>query len=197
MKHLIILTFIIVFIFFGHNLGYDANSPWWTHITYNFQHANIMHLLLNSVSFFYIFRALEQAIKPRSRWRKFATCALLPLLIATIASFFTPYPPQWLTTPLSPWWGEPEGGLGRVGEGLPVVGASGIIYAMLGMYFALIATKRIRFKDVTALIVLITSVSIFLIISLFKENSAGMLHLLCLILGFSVQAISNRLKKLH
>lgn len=195
MKHLLILSFIAVFLLFGHQLGYTATSPWWTHLTYNFQHANLWHLLLNSVSFYYLFRALERAIPFRTVRQKFATCALLPLAIATAASFFTPYPQYLLnllhhlpTLPL----------LGGAGGGHPVVGASGMIYAMIGMYFYILF-KAGKFKNphkasswhAKSPLWGVGGLAIFLIIGFFKPNTAAMLHLLSFITGFAAMFVTR------
>lgn len=163
MKHLLILIFILVFIFFGHELGYNASSPWWTHITYNFQHADWLHLIFNSVSFFYIFRALERFIRPR-------LIITVSLLAAFTASLFCIYD-------------------------VPTVGASGMVYAMVGMYFALVSAKRVRYKDKTRLYIFIACVALFLTVSFIKQNSAGMLHLLSLIFGFSEEILIIYFKK--
>lgn len=40
----------------GHNLGYTFYSPWWTHVTYMFVHASIIHLIINSISFFFLWK---------------------------------------------------------------------------------------------------------------------------------------------
>lgn len=37
---------------FGTEWGYTASSPWWTHLTYHFQHGNIFHLAANMVAIF-------------------------------------------------------------------------------------------------------------------------------------------------
>lgn len=157
MKHLFIIAYIIVYIFFGKDLGYDAFSPCWKHITYNFQHANLMHLFLNSVSFYYLFRALERFIRP---W----IIASAALTSAVAASFLCIYP-------------------------VPVVGSSGMVYAMIGMYFALVTAKRIRYREKTPLYVFLAGVAIFLTLSFIKPNSAGMLHLASLITSFTVSFI--------
>lgn len=59
MKYIIIFIFIAVYLLFDLRLGYTSGSAWWTHITYMFQHAGPVHLLLNSLAFMGIFRALE------------------------------------------------------------------------------------------------------------------------------------------
>lgn len=68
---------------------------------------------------------------------------------------------------------------------VPVVGASGMIYAMLGMYMALILMGHVRIVSVLNLWLFFASAFTFLAISFFKANSAGMLHLLCLGCGFA------------
>ncbi len=155
MKHLIIFIFILVFILFGHELGYDDILPVWKHVTYNFQHADFWHLTLNSISFFYMFRVLERHIRP-------VNVFLISLIIAFFMSFFCIYDQV-------------------------VVGASGMIYAQIGMYFALVARRKIRYKDKTPLYIFLGSVAVFLALSFIKGNSAGLLHLLCLISGFVSQ----------
>lgn len=79
MKYLFILSFALVFAFFGLELGYTTHSAWHTHITYMFQHANLFHLVLNSMSFVVLWIALQKHLK---QW------LILPVfLIAVIASF--------------------------------------------------------------------------------------------------------------
>jgi membrane associated rhomboid family serine protease len=60
MKYGFVLLFIIVYFFFGKELGYTTTSPLWTHLTYMFQHAGIMHLVLNSIAFIGLFGILEK-----------------------------------------------------------------------------------------------------------------------------------------
>jgi len=74
---------------------------------------------------------------------------------------------------------------------VPVVGASGMIYCMIGMYMCLIVRKRVRFAYKINLIMFFVSVFTFLAISFFKANSAGMLHLLCLVGGFGFVVIKK------
>ena len=51
MKYIFVLTFFIVFFTFDKSIGYTNTSPIWTHFTYMFQHANIIHLGINSLAF--------------------------------------------------------------------------------------------------------------------------------------------------
>ena len=154
MKYFFIIIFILIYFSFGLKLGYTATSPWYTHITYSFQHASIMHLLINSFAFWTLYRVLERYIVS---WH----IAIIALFAAVSMSFFTEY-------------------------SIVVVGASGMIYAMMGMYFFLVSIHKIHFKDKTTLIVSVISVITFLIISFLKHNTAGMLHLLCLLFGYFI-----------
>lgn len=148
MKYLFLLSFLLVYCFFGLELGYTATSPAWKHVTYIFQHASVIHLLMNSFAFWTLSVALYRFVP---EYKVYA----ISITVAVLASFVCTY--------------------SKV-----VVGASGMIYAMLGMYFFLVAVGKIRFKNKIALVVSILSVIIFLTISFLKQNSAGMLHLLCL-----------------
>jgi membrane associated rhomboid family serine protease len=73
-----------------------------------------------------------------------------------------------------------------VSYSIPVVGASGMIYCMIGMYMCLIVRKRVHFASKINLIMFFVSVFTFLAISFFKANSAGLLHLYCLVGGFGL-----------
>jgi len=138
----------------------------------------LWHLILNSLSFFYLFRALERYSMPRF----IVFCSLLS---AFIASFFCIYEQ-------------------------PVVGASGMVYAMVGMYFAILLKNRKKRKpatlpfakgeyhrftvgrgyfNISPTLVFVISVITFLTIGFFKTNIAAMLHLLSFIIGFTIMFI--------
>lgn len=72
-----------------------------------------------------------------------------------------------------------------VSYSVPVVGASGVVYALIGMYMSLIVRGRVRFASGFNLGLFFVSVFTFLIISFVKTNSAGMLHLLAMCVGFA------------
>lgn len=59
-KYLFILVFIVIYILFSAELGYTNTSPLYTHITYIFQHASILHLTINSISFIVVFTMLDK-----------------------------------------------------------------------------------------------------------------------------------------
>ena len=79
-KYVISFIFIVVYILFGNEIGFATNSPWWTHFTYSFQHASILHLVINTLVFINVFRVMEKFLS----WK-----VLLPAIyfIATCASF--------------------------------------------------------------------------------------------------------------
>lgn len=60
MKYAFILAFIITFILAGDELGFSSSSPFYTHLTFQFQHAGIVHLLLNSIALIGIFHTLQK-----------------------------------------------------------------------------------------------------------------------------------------
>lgn len=62
MEYIIIILFIIVHISMGNELGYSSSSPIWTHITYQFQHLNWIHLSLNSFAFLSLCKVLQKAL---------------------------------------------------------------------------------------------------------------------------------------
>ena len=66
---------------------------------------------------------------------------------------------------------------------LPTVGASGMIYAMIGMYLFLLYSKNIRIpkKDVW---LFLFSIAFMFTLSVFNTNSNYALHASCLCIGF-------------
>jgi membrane associated rhomboid family serine protease len=84
MKYLFVLIFILCFIFFDTDIGYTWTSPWWTHLTYQFQHAAMIHLLINSLAFVGMFRLLEKFVN---------RCLLAATVLALgfVASFLSMY----------------------------------------------------------------------------------------------------------
>ena len=82
----------------------------------------------------------------------------VPYIIAVVMSLFSSYP-------------------------IPTVGASGMIYSMIGFFIGLVIIKRIRFKHRWYLGVFIFGMSLGFIISFFKESSNTLLHGLCLVAG--------------
>lgn len=165
MKYLFIITFLLVYIFFGLELGYTATSAKWTHITYIFQHASVMHLLINSFAFWSLSVALYRHVPEY-------VITIISVSVAFFISFLCIYPKV-------------------------VVGASGMIYAMLGIYFFLVCVRKIRYRNKFSLFVAIVSVVTFLAISFVKHNSAGMLHLQCLIFGFYMYALFYKLSTVN
>ncbi len=64
------------------NFGYSLTSPWWTHVTYIFAHASILHLIINLIGFISIFKFLSK-IESKMYLLVFSFSA------AVIMSFFT------------------------------------------------------------------------------------------------------------
>ena len=151
MKYLIVLTVLIVFTFFNKSLGYTNASPLWTHFTYMFQHANLIHLLINSLAFIGMFRILEKIINKY-------------ILLATILSI------GFLTSFLSMYE-------------IPTVGASSMVYAMIGIFFGSTISRRIKIADIKKYLLFILGVALSLTVSFFKPNSNFELHIYSMLFG--------------
>lgn len=154
MQYIITLIFIVVFILFDNSLGYTVSSPIYTHFTYMFQHASVLHLAFNSIAFIGLYRALSKLDR-----------YLLPVIviIAVLCSFAGVY-------------------------ALPTVGASGMNYAMIGMFIIQKDKFNIKKKD---FYIFLGSVAVMLVISIFKQNSNYILHLSCLAYGAAYSIIKN------
>ncbi len=78
-----------------------------------------------------------------------------------------------------------------------VVGASGAIYAIMGMYLCLIVNRRVAFAKKSFLWSFLLALVAFLVIGFVKTNTAGLLHLVCLVAGFLLLFIPSKLKLFH
>ena len=83
-KYLFVFIFIFTFAWFDKSIGYTNSSPLYTHFTYMFQHAGIIHLVINSLSFLGMFRTMEKYI---NKWLLSGVC----ILFAFLTSFFSSY----------------------------------------------------------------------------------------------------------
>lgn len=77
LKYLIVAVFFVVYALWGRELGFSDSSPGWTHLTYMFQHASIIHLLLNSFVFVSAFRVMEKFVRPVKLFLVIYTIAFL------------------------------------------------------------------------------------------------------------------------
>lgn len=83
-NQIILYLIVLAVAFFGFNpdWGYMTGSPWWTHITYNFAHANIFHLAANMlVAFLLLFNRND-------KWWMWLVC----YAVATACSFIISTP---------------------------------------------------------------------------------------------------------
>lgn len=98
-NNIILYIVVLALVFFGFNpdWGYMSGSPWWTHITYNFAHANIFHLAANMlVAFLLLFNRND-------KWWLWP----VSFLVATACSFIisTPKPTVGLSGMLFAYYG--------------------------------------------------------------------------------------------
>jgi membrane associated rhomboid family serine protease len=162
MKYLFVLIFVLIYSFFDKSIGYTNTSPVWTHFTYMFQHANPVHLIINSLAFIGIFGEVSKYEKKR-----------FVVFGATAIAFFGSFLPSAMFE-------------------IPTAGASGMIYAMIGMFTAVVLfDKRLKI-NVRKFSIFLCSVLICLSVSYFRENSNFFLHLFCLAAGFFVRSVLNK-----
>jgi len=164
MKYLFVFIFIVVFILFGLGLGYTSTSPIYTHFTYMFQHAGIIHLIINSLAFISMFRQVEKYMN------KFLLSGLI-ILCAFVSSFFAMYQ-------------------------IPTVGASSMVYSLLGIYLGLITlSDKIKIADTRKFLLFIFCITVVLSVSYFKHNSNFLVHIYSLLIGFMISIPLSLSKK--
>ncbi len=154
MQYLIAIVFIIVFSVFDNSLGFCIGSPFYTHFTYMFQHASVMHLVLTSFSFIAMFRVLTIFA---NKYKLF----LALVIIGFISSYFSECQ-------------------------LPTVGASSMVYGMIGMMYGFIWNKILEFMERSILILNLVGLLIALLISCFTKNSNFSIHLISALIGLLV-----------
>lgn len=153
MKYLFIIVFVNVFCLYGIELGFAIDSPIYTHLTYMFQHASVIHLVMNSISFFFLWDLCERRIGRLHTIGITITSALL-------ASFVS-------------------------AEELPTVGASGMIYALIGVCLSHEVYKWIKEKKiVNEALIIAAGVLLGMLFSAFSETSNTMLHAAAMLLGY-------------
>ena len=114
---LIILSFVVLyFVLDPYGFGYTAVSPLYTHVTYIFAHANMLHLAVNVVSFYYTYKILK-------RLNILRVALVASFVSAILASFMPPC------------------------NFVPTVGASALIYAMLGAPLGGVLARRLVVTD--------------------------------------------------
>ncbi|MDR1455212.1 MAG: rhomboid family intramembrane serine protease [Tannerella sp.] len=166
MRFLFLFAFVPVYLFFDLSPGYTVASPWWTHLTYQFQHAGIMHLLVNSLAFAGMFRLLEKSVNG------YLLSALI-IAVGFAASFLSMHE-------------------------RPTVGASAMVYAMIGIFLALLALRReLKIVDRRKFALFVMSIFAGLVIGALKENSNFLLHVYALLAGALSGTILAAFRKIH
>ncbi len=164
MKYLFVVIFVAVFILFDTDLGYICRSPLHTHFTYMFQHAGLVHLILNSLAFIAVFHSLSRLV---NRW------------IIISVSLSCGFAASFLST-----------------TNIPTVGASSMVYAMIGLYIATtLLNRKIKITDTRKYLLFISCVLIGLIVSALNPSSNFLVHVYSLVFGF-VAAAPLSFKKL-
>ncbi|MDR2917853.1 MAG: rhomboid family intramembrane serine protease [Tannerella sp.] len=157
MKYTLPLIWIIFFIIFDNKeLGYSNTSPIYTHITYIFAHAGLMHLLLNSLSFIYVYQGLKHYNLTRQS-------LIISFVIGIAASFLSAYD-------------------------TPTVGASGMIFAMLGCYITTAGFTNQQMRRI--LVTIFLSLTIPMLIPGINYK----IHILSFTAGLTVTYIADQIK---
>ena len=122
MKYALPITWLIVFLITDcKQLGFTDTSPLYTHITYQFAHAGLLHLAMNAIAYIGIYAILCRiGINREAIIAAFISATLAPTIHY---SLFT------------------------VHYSLPTVGASGFIYALLAAPFASVLSWKRNLVD--------------------------------------------------
>lgn len=157
-KYIFVLLFIVVYCVFGLELGYTTSSPFYTHITYMFQHSGIIHLAFNSIAFIAIFYNLQKVV---NTWIIIASI----LICGFGASFMSMYD-------------------------IPTVGASSMVYAMVGIDIGMtLFCKQIKIANTRRYLLFICTFLFCLSLSAVLHNSNFLVHIYSFIFGFIIGII--------
>lgn len=194
MKYVIPLACVVVFFLCDLPVGYSISSPWWTHCTYMFQHAGVIHLAVNSIAYIGMLRSLEglklsasasasasagrgvESIDNKAD-RKNKICEGLRNLPYSLAFVFS----VWILSVVATY---------GTAHDVPTVGASGMVYVMIGFYIGVTLLKEsIRIVDRRRYGIFLLGVVLCLGISALKGNSNFLLHFQALLLGFMAACV--------
>lgn len=117
------------------------DGQWWRLLTSMFEHVGIIHLVMNMYALLYVGIFLE----PLLGKLRFATAYIVTGLFASLASL---------------WWN----------DNIPSAGASGAIFGMYGVFFALLLTNLI---EKTVRQQLLKSIGIFIVLNVVIGLSSG------------------------
>lgn len=87
MQYAFICLCVIVYILCGIELGYSCRSPYYTHITYMFQHASLLHLAVNAYAFLNLYNVLRRWVK---QWHIWMVCFSSGFLSSFLAVYELP-----------------------------------------------------------------------------------------------------------
>ena len=159
-KYVIVVAFVVVFFMYDSaSLGYVSGGPVINHLLFAFSHVSILHLVLNSLVLINMFDIV------RLRLRVNPIVLFINIFLVSFVSSFL-----------------------SVGD-MPTVGASGMIYALFGLY---IASMNSLGKPN---LVFISSILFMLVISYFKKSSNFEIHFFSLLLSGICWGIYRVLKK--
>lgn len=159
MKYLISLIFIATYIG-NFPIGYSATSPLYMNFIYMFQHANLLHLLLNIISLFSFITLLQKFIPI---WRLFLYMYLPALCAAFGSSQIT-----------------------------PTIGASGMVYGLVGVYFILsILGRKMRITDKKKFFSWVALIFVSSLLTVFNPHINNLNHLIAFCLGIMFGIAEN------
>lgn len=163
MKYIFVIVFALVYLFADNSLGFCTGSALYTHVTFIFQHAGIIHLLINSLSFFLVYTTMRNIMSAYI----FVPVALISTFVSSFVSI----------------------------EIIPTIGASGMIYAMIGIYIcATLLNDTIKITDTRRYLLFLFIIALSLIVSIINPTSNFFLHAYSLLFGFSACLIINAIK---
>lgn len=155
MLYLLLIVVWLINLIFNIELGYRELFPLWKHLTYSLAHANVVHLLLNTVALFFVLRSLRPALPSR-------ISITVMYVSAVVASFFVYY------------------------DGKLIVGASGMVYAGLGVLHYAILQRKLVFNTRTDKHVFYVSLVLAIVLGFAIPNIAGLLHLASFVVSFFI-----------
>lgn len=164
MKNIIIyappLLFLIGFFALDESWGCATGGPFFTCFTYVFVHKATLHLGINLLSYVSLSRMIGRLLPERG---------VTYLAVAYTAAVFA-------------------GGVSQ--QSIPAVGASGISYGYIGIFYAIVTFHdKVKIKRPAFFGIFSVGVFVSLLVSYFKPTSAFDIHIISLLAGFALTGI--------